>query len=157
MRCALVLPVWAEILLNEMPRSGETSSAAQGSERGSDLRTCMVLLAHGSREPRWREPFERIYLQMRRDLGDDVRIAYMEFTGPTLFDVAEECSKVDVRKLRILPLFMAAGAHLVTDVPEQAQQLRERYPRMEIEILPPIGEDSRMILLVQQIIRDRAA
>ena len=121
------------------------------------MRTCLVLLAHGSRDPRWREPFEAIYLKMRGELGDSVKLAYMEFVGPTVFDVAEQCTREGFAKLRILPLFMAAGAHLATDVPEQALQLRERYPKMEVEILPPVGEDARMFLLMQEIIRERAA
>jgi sirohydrochlorin cobaltochelatase len=96
-------------------------------------------------------------LKMRRELGDGVKLAYMEFVKPTLLEVAEECIRERVTKLRILPLFMAAGAHLATDVPDQVQQLLERYPMLEVEILPPIGEDPRMFLLMQEIIRDRAA
>jgi sirohydrochlorin cobaltochelatase len=154
MRDTLELPVWAQILLDE-PHANPLREKQVEDE--TSLSTCLVLLAHGSRDPRWREPFERIYLNMRRELGDDVKMAYMEFIGPTLFDIAQECMKEGFHKLRILPLFMATGAHLATDVPEQAQQLRERYPLMEIEILPPIGEDPRMFLLMQEIIRDRAA
>ncbi len=140
------LPVWAEILLEEDSRWSE-----------ADMKTALVLLAHGSRDPRWREPFERIYLQMRRELGDGVKLAYMEFIGPTLMDVVEECLKEGVEKLRVLPLFMAAGAHLATDVPEQAEQIRRLYPMLEVEVLAPIGEDPRMFLLMQDIIRERAA
>lgn len=150
----LQLPLWAQILLDEPPADSHWQEQALKETR---LSTCLVLLAHGSRDSRWREPFERIYLYMRRELGNDVKMAYMEFIGPTLFDVAEECVKAGFQKLRILPLFMAAGAHLATDVPEQVQQVREHYPLMEIETLPPIGEDPRMFLLMQEIIRDRAA
>jgi sirohydrochlorin cobaltochelatase len=153
MQCTLELPVWAQILLDSTPCEFMTPSFVKERE----VRTCLVLLAHGSRDPRWREPFEQIYLKMRRELGDGVKLAYMEFVGPTLFDVADECTRERFAKLRVLPLFMAAGAHLATDVPEQAQQLRERYPMLEVEILPPIGEDPRMFLLMQEIIRDRAA
>lgn len=127
------------------------------SEEEREVRTSLVLLAHGSRDPRWREPFERVFLEMRREFGVGVKLAYMEFTGPTLLAIADECAREGFEKLRILPLFMAAGAHIATDVPEQAQQLRERYPLLEVEILPPIGEDPRMFLLMRDIIRDRAA
>lgn len=144
----LNLPVWAEILLEE-------NKAQRG--RQTEIQSSLILLAHGSRDPRWREPFERIYLQMRRELGDGVKLAYMEFIGPTLMDVVEECLKEGVEKVRVLPLFMAAGAHLATDVPEQAEQIRQLYPMLEVEVLAPIGEDPRMFLLMQDIIRERAA
>jgi len=153
MLCTSELPVWAQILLDSTP--GESRMENFREER--ELRTCLVLLAHGSRDSRWRYPFEQIYLKMRRELGDGVKLAYMEFVKPTLFEVADECIRERLTKLRILPLFMAAGAHLATDVPDQVQQLLERYPMLEVEILPPIGEDPRMFLLMQEIIRDRAA
>jgi sirohydrochlorin cobaltochelatase len=147
------LPVWAQILLEEGSECAGTICGANE----ANLQTCLVLLAHGSRDPRWREPFERIYLHVRRELGDSVKIAYMEFIEPTVFKVAEECVRNNFQKIRILPLFMAAGAHLATDVPEQAEELRKRYPLLEVEILPPVGEDPRMFLLMKEIIRNRAA
>ena len=43
-----------------------------------------------------------------------VRLAYMEFIEPTLMDVARECVGQQILRLRILPLFLSIGAHLVT-------------------------------------------
>ena len=94
---------------------------------------------------------------MRQELGDHVKLAYMEFVDPTLSAIAEECSKEGVSRLRILPIFMAVGAHLAQDVPKQARKLAQQFPNMKIEVLPPVGEDPRMFLLMQQIIRDQAA
>jgi sirohydrochlorin cobaltochelatase len=94
---------------------------------------------------------------MREELGDNVKLAYMEFVEPSLSTIAAECVKDGIANLRILPIFMAAGAHLATDVPEQARELEERFPQMDVEVLPPIGEDPRMFLLMQEIIRDQAA
>jgi len=50
-----------------------------------------------------------------------------------------------------LPLFMAAGAHLATDIPEQVALVRRRFPQITVEVLPPIGEDARVMRLVEQI------
>lgn len=137
------LPLWARILLEE----GDSKKS----------KTCLVLIAHGSKDPRWREPFERLYLSLRSSLGHRVRMGYMEFVNPTLMDLADECSQGGMRKIRVLPLFMAAGAHLATDIPEQVKQVRERHPRLEVEVLAPIGEDPRMFALMQQIVNEIAA
>jgi len=155
MLLATEVPVWAQILL-ECPVSGSKDNPVRKDE-GSDAqatKSCLVLLAHGSKDPRWREPFEKLFCKAAKD-SERVRLAYMEFTGPTLLEVAEECARENVESFRVLPLFMAAGAHLATDVPEQLGQVSERHPRMRIEVLPPIGEDRRVAALLEELIREK--
>jgi len=75
----------------------------------------------------------------------------MEFVGPTLMDVAHECVQQLTLNIRLLPLFMAVGAHLSMDIPEEAARVRLQFPQLAVEVLPPIGEDARVIRLVEQI------
>ena len=155
MLLATEVPVWAQILLESAVSNSKDNPVQK--DQGIDAKatkSCLVLLAHGSKDPRWREPFEKLFFKAARD-SERVRLAYMEFTGPTLLEVAEECAREEVESLRVLPLFMAAGAHLATDVPEQLGQVSELYPKMRIELLPPIGEDPMVIALVEQLIREK--
>ena len=123
-----------------------------GASEGHDDRLCLVLLAHGSKDPRWREPFERIARELEGELGKGhVRLAYMEFTGPTLMDVAAECASQSLLNLRVLPLFMAVGAHLIHDIPQQIEAVRGKYPELAVRVLAPIGEDGRLVRLIEQI------
>ena len=79
-----------------------TSLAAKGA--------CLVLLAHGSKDPRWRAPFERIAQELQKKLGKQrVRLAYMEFVGPTLMDVAHECVQQLTLNIRLLPSSWPSG------------------------------------------------
>jgi sirohydrochlorin cobaltochelatase len=113
---------------------------------------CLILLAHGSKDPRWCAPFERIARESEKRLGKQkIRLAYMEFVGPTLMEVVSECVQQMTLDLRLLPLFMSVGAHLATDIPEQVSLIRLRFPQITLEVLAPIGEDARMIRLVEQI------
>ena len=114
---------------------------------------CLVLLAHGSKDPRWRVPFERTVDAVRGQSGEtEVRLAYMEFVKPTLMDVARECLGQQILLLKILPLFLSTGAHLATDVPGQVNQAKAQFPQLEVELLSPIGEDPRLTGLIQQIV-----
>jgi sirohydrochlorin ferrochelatase len=63
---------------------------------------CLVLLAHGSKDPRWCVPFERIVDAVRgQSEKTKVRLAYMEFIEPTLMDVAHECVGQQILHLNI--------------------------------------------------------
>jgi len=114
---------------------------------------CLVLLAHGSKDWRWRIPFERVVDAVQGQSGKTkVRLAYMEFAEPTLMDVVRECAGQQILHLRILPLFLSIGAHLATDVPEQVNEAKAQFPQLEIEVLAPVGEDPRLAGLIQQIV-----
>ena len=155
MLLATEVPVWAQILLVCPVSNSKDKQVQKGEGSGAQAtKSCLVLLAHGSKDPRWREPFKNLFCKAAKD-SERVRLAYMEFTGPTLLEVAEECALENVESLRVLPLFMAAGAHLATDVPEQLSQVSERYPKMRIEVLPPIGEDPRVAALMEELIREK--
>jgi sirohydrochlorin cobaltochelatase len=112
----------------------------------------LILLAHGSRDPRWRAPFETFATSLKAGVGaDQVGLAYMEFVSPTLADLAAEAVRDGVQHLMILPLFMAGGAHVDHDIPVQVTAVKTRFPELELTVLPPIGEHPRMIALMQEI------
>ena len=163
------LPVWAQILLEERrndPRSLGISFNADDLQHEDEVieipayrgpaRECLVLMAHGSRDARWRGTFECLHASVRARFGDHVKLAYMEFVGPTLMDVARECHADGVRYMKVLPLFMAGGAHVATDIPEQVAEVREQFPAMFVQIEAPIGEDPRMFAVIQEIIGEHA-
>jgi len=112
----------------------------------------LVLLAHGSRDPRWREPFETLKSAVGEDLGPGhVELAYMEFHPPSLEDIAVKSWSEGIVRIRVLPLFLAGGAHVANDIPAQVQAIKQRLPGMEIEVLPPVGEDPLLQSLLQEI------
>jgi sirohydrochlorin cobaltochelatase len=119
--------------------------------------TCLVMIAHGSRDPRWREPFERLHATIRRTTSKSVKLAFMDFISPTLIDCARDAVAEGATQIEILPVFMAGGAHVATDIPEQAQQIRDQLPELEVNVLAPIGEDRRMFSLICEIVREKIA
>ena len=111
----------------------------------------IILLAHGSPDPLWKEPFESLYSQISQMYGaDNSSLAYMELTTPTLEDAVAALSS-NVKRVAVLPLFLAVGRHLRKDVPSQIEALQRSD--LEIKLLPPIGEDT----LVQNAIQTAIA
>lgn len=119
-------------------------------------RSRLILFAHGSRDPRWCATFEKLAGELAAEVGDDrVRLAFMEFVGPTLDDVVSEAEADGVDALQLLPLFLAGGAHVARDIPAQVEAARARWPRVAIEVLPPVGEDPRFAELLLAIFREK--
>lgn len=115
----------------------------------------LVLFAHGSADPSWRAPFEALHRDLVRMHGEGtVSLAYMEFAEPSLLDVGAEARHDGIERLRILPLFMAGGAHLRRDLPEQVARLGRRYPELAVDVLPPIGDDERFQEVLRRIASD---
>jgi sirohydrochlorin cobaltochelatase len=112
----------------------------------------LVLVAHGSRNPEWRGSLEALTETVREGEGrEPVRLAFMQFTGPTLPEVVDEALEGGTTRFRILPLFMASAGHVDNDIRPMVEALRGRHPEAEFEIMTPVGEMSVFHRLIQDI------
>ncbi len=101
----------------------------------------LILIAHGSRDPRWRASVERVTAALQDDLGrDKIGLAYMDCTPPTLMDVAADAVRMGVGRIRVLPLFLAVEGHVERDVVPLVDQVRGALDALEIELLEPVGQ-----------------
>lgn len=116
----------------------------------------LILLAHGSRDPRWKAPFESLAETLAGRLSTPLRMAYMELCEPSLEATVAELRESGIERADILPLFFAAGRHLREDVPGQITALGEAHPDIELTLLPPVGEHPAFVDALAGIIDERA-
>ncbi|SDM12291.1 sirohydrochlorin cobaltochelatase [Modicisalibacter muralis] len=121
------------------------------------MQHALILLAHGSRDRRWRAPFDDLAAALAERLETPLRMAYMELCEPSLASVAAELEAAGYRRADILPLFFAAGRHLREDVPAQIETLRGVHPTLDLELLAPVGEHPAFADALAGIIAGRAA
>jgi sirohydrochlorin cobaltochelatase len=101
----------------------------------------IVLFAHGSRDPGWSAPFERLAARVRAERPDArVATAYLELTPPTLEEAVETLVAEGVREVTVVPVFLAPGGHVRRDLPRAVEALRARHPAARFRVLPTIGE-----------------
>lgn len=101
----------------------------------------LILVAHGSRDARWRNAVERVIDSLARELGPGrVRLAYMDCTPPTLMDVAAEAARAGARSVRVLPLFLATEGHVERDVEPLVEEASKALHPVAFELLPPLGQ-----------------
>ena len=113
----------------------------------------LILLAHGSRDPKWRESIHTLAEAVGARGGEEeVRVAFMQFDGPSLPDVVAEASREGHGRLRLLPLFMASAGHVDKDIKPLVRELSQKHPDTHLELLAPVGEDEQFPQLIIDII-----
>jgi sirohydrochlorin cobaltochelatase len=101
----------------------------------------LILFAHGSRDPAWFAPFETLAARVRvHSPHTDVRLAYLEFAQPSLQEAIDAAIAGGAREVRVVPVFLAAGAHVRNDLPLLLEQAREQHAGVKFELRPPVGE-----------------
>lgn len=122
------------------------------------MKKATVLLAHGSSDPHWLEPFDRLKHRILQQLpaGTPLKLAYMELADPMLEDVVVDLVKSGYEHVDILPLFFAAGRHLRKDVPTMLdnvqQTLQHQGFNSTIELHPPIGLEPEVADAISQVV-----
>jgi sirohydrochlorin cobaltochelatase len=107
-------------------------------------RSAIVLFAHGSREPDWALPFQRVRARLVAS-GVAAELAYLEIMQPSLDSACDDLVRDGAQRITIVPLFLAQGGHLKRDLPNMAEQIRRRHAGTEIVLLPPAGEAAEVI------------
>ncbi|CAA2105418.1 sirohydrochlorin chelatase [Variovorax paradoxus] len=118
----------------------------------------IVLLAHGSRDPRWREPIEAVAAQTTARVPDAlVTCAYLELAAPDLSMATAALINAGATAIRVVPLFLGMGKHAREDLPRQVEALRQAWPQTVFTLARIVGEEPELIgLLAQVATRDDA-
>ena len=106
----------------------------------------VILYAHGARDARWAEPFERLRDKLAARMERvPVRLAFLEHREPALVDAALDLVHEGATRIRIVPLFFGRGGHLREDFPRQLAAARARLPQIALEITVAAGEDDSVL------------
>ena len=112
----------------------------------------IVLFAHGSRDPLWKQPMEAVAQRLRqRHPAVPVLCAYLELTTPDLPTACAELVAGGCTDLTLVPMFLGQGRHAREDLPLLVQALRQQYPQLSITKQPAVGEDPRVLELLAAI------
>jgi sirohydrochlorin cobaltochelatase len=110
------------------------------------MRPGLILLAHGARDPRWREPFERLVERIGASRPElSVRLAFLELMTPDLLGAGEQLVADGCDALHVVPVFLGQGGHVREDVPALVDALRQRCPGMPVTQSRAAGEDGGVL------------
>lgn len=106
----------------------------------------VVLFGHGARDPEWAGPMRRTREHLHALAPQlAVELAFLEFIRPTLAEAIDVLVARGVRRITVVPMFIAQGGHLKGDVPQLVGAARDRHPDCVIALAPAVGEADGVI------------
>ncbi len=104
----------------------------------------MILFAHGSRNPAWRKPFDRLLKDVIKRGKCQAVLAFGEFMSPGLVEAAQALAKKGIKKAVIVPLFLGGGLHVRGDLPKLAAEARAASG-IKLRVAKAIGDDAGVL------------
>lgn len=112
----------------------------------------LLLIAHGSRRQASNDEVRDLTQTLKQQTDDQFQIvecAFLELAEPTIPDGVSACVEKGAESVTILPYFLSAGRHVVTDIPEELQKAQAKHPQVNLKTAPYLGsaQDISKILL----------
>jgi len=111
----------------------------------SQSMTANILLAHGSKDPRWRTSFEILLEKIREHSPQKIFcLCYLELCSPSLSETVNNLTdnNLNVSTINIHPIFLSAGVHFNKDIKLIVFDLKTIYPHLIFNINDVVGNNS---------------
>ncbi len=102
----------------------------------------LLIVAHGSR---WEQSNEEIQ-RLAESIGQKqeskyalIYAAFLEIAEPTISQGLQFCANQNMNEIIVFPYFLAAGRHVMQDIPEEVNVFQQKNPQISIRIVDYFG------------------
>lgn len=102
----------------------------------------LLLIAHGSRRQASNDEVRALAERVAAACGADfdaVAVAFLELAQPSIPDGLALCAAQGAREIVACPYFLAAGTHVVNDIPEAIADFRATHPDIQVRLTTHLG------------------
>jgi sirohydrochlorin ferrochelatase len=113
----------------------------------------LLLVAHGSRRGASNDEVRDLtrHLQKLDDSFQHVACAFLELAEPSIPAGLRAAIAAGAAEVVVLPYFLSAGRHVVTDIPAEVAVVQAEHPDVPIRVAPYLGAaDGVVQILLQQ-------
>ncbi|MGV6858894.1 MAG: sirohydrochlorin chelatase [bacterium] len=107
----------------------------------------LLLIAHGSRRQASNEEVQELATKITSLAGEDfpiVAAAFLELAEPDIPDGVDQCVAAGATEVIAVPYFLAAGRHVVADIPEELEKAKLLHPDLRLSMSDYLGTDSKL-------------
>ena len=125
--------------------------------------THLLIVAHGSRRQASNDEIHQLAEKVSENINrhqstndthkdiTGVSVAFLEMAEPSIPQQINTLFNSGENHISLLPYFLAAGNHVIRDIPEEINQLRQKWPDKDITLLPHIGASDVLIGAICQL------
>ena len=120
----------------------------------------LLIVAHGSRRKESNDEVRRLAARIRENSGptfDQVASAFLEISSPQMDSAIADLVDEGATEILVFPYFLAAGTHVVNDIPQIVEEQKALHPNVTFEILPYLGALQGISTLILNPIPQSAA
>lgn len=102
----------------------------------------LLIVAHGSRRKESNDEVRRLAKRIDENSGpafDLVTSAFLEISSPQIDSAVADLVDEGATEIKVFPYFLAAGTHVVNDIPKILDEEKSNYPAVDFETLPHLG------------------
>ena len=114
----------------------------------------LLVVAHGSRRAESNDEVRRLtecLSAQANGIYDQVQCAFLELAEPSIPDGLRNAIRAGAEQVTVVPYFLSAGRHVVTDIPAEIDVVRKEFPNVDIVLAPYLGAAAGLMeLLLQQ-------
>ena len=111
----------------------------------------LVLIAHGSRRQASNQEVMDLASRLQQSASDVyplIEPGFLELASPSIPEAIESCIQSGATSVVVVPYFLAAGRHVVEDIPQIVKPVAEQHPQVTIRISEHIGMSDSMTRLI---------
>lgn len=118
------------------------------------MKTAIILMGHGSSVKEANDEVAAVAELVRRmDDRYAIKTCFLQLASPTFIEAVEACVAEGIGRIILIPYFLALGAHVARDIPQEIETAKVRWPHMEFVVGKPLGVHNKLA----EIILERVA
>ncbi|WP_300671131.1 CbiX/SirB N-terminal domain-containing protein [Desulfoluna sp.] len=102
----------------------------------------LLIVSHGSRRKDSNDEVRLLAEHVAQNTGpafEKVCCAFLELTSPMIDTAIVQLADEGATEIVVFPYFLAAGTHVVNDIPRIIEEGRNKFPNISMTVIPHLG------------------
>jgi len=113
----------------------------------------LLIVAHGSRKDESNSEIHELAnnIASRSNAFSIVEACFLEIAKPSIPEGLKICVNKNASEILIMPYFLAAGRHVIEDIPHIVNEEKMKYPKISIKSLPYFGSNPDIVDILKTL------
>jgi len=117
----------------------------------------ILYIGHGTRSKQGEEEAKGFLRKVIEKVSVPIQeISFLELTEPFIAEGFERCVIRGATEITVVPIFLLTAGHIKEDIPVALVPLREKFPRVNVEVAEAFGVQERIFEGISELVRGSA-